>query len=62
MPGQLLRIERAHDSNARGGELIYSSLEEISLAGASGEIKLRDRELLKAFAARTERLYILAYR
>src|SRR4051812_7354570 len=24
MPGELLRVERAHDSNARGGELIYS--------------------------------------
>lgn len=62
MPGEALRVARVPDSDMRDGEPTSFSIDEITLAGAHGEISLQGQQVRKAFAEQTERIYILTYK
>jgi hypothetical protein len=62
LPNEALRVARVPDSDMRDGEPISCSVEEITITGADGELKLEGGQVRKAFVSETKRIYRLTYK
>lgn len=60
-PGEALRVARIPDSDMRDGEPMSFSIEEITISGAQGEIRLQGGQARKSFVAESKKIYTLTY-
>ena len=60
-PGEALQVERFKDMQATSVVARFS-IEEITITGANGMIKLQGEQVPKSFIAESKQLYTLTYR